>query len=1252
VQAGVLAAGAASTLSAPTGGVITAGSGSIAQAGALTTITQASPRLSLTWSSFNIPAQDTVDFVQPSASAIAVNRILDVNGTQILGQLNANGQVYLINPNGIVFGPGAEVNVGGLVASTLALDAASLPGDAQSFSGDGTGGGAAGTGTIIKPGAIQAASGGYVALLAQQVGNSGVISAQLGTVALGAGSAATLKFQGTHLVSMQVDQSVLHSVADNGGLIRADGGQVLMSAGAERALLASVVNNTGVIEARTLDHQQGSIILRGGMVAGTVDVAGTLDASAPDGGNGGAIQTSAAHVLIADSAHVTTAAAMGLAGSWLIDPTDFTIAASGGDESGATLSAALANGNVAIASSAGATGTSGDINVNDTLTWSANTLTLSAQNNININSAMNGSGTANLALQYGQGAVAAGNLSTYIVNAPVNLPAGPHFSTLLGSDGTVMNYTVITELGLQGSTTGTDLQGINGSLQINYALGANIDATATANWNAGAGFSPIDIPVSTGVFSGVFDGLGHTINNLTINEPYGPAQRTYFVGLFSQTSTTAIFRNIGLVNASVYGDSNVGGLVGGNSGSIVNCYVTGSVISGNKIAGGLVATNFGTITDSYSSAAVASYGVGHLVGSNVGGLAAINRGTITASYSSGSSYGYGVYVGGLVGNNVGAIINGYSTATVNGHSYVGGLVGNNYDPSSIGGTGPPGNITNSYSTGSVSFNTGGNFAGAGTFLGGLLGSNSGGGVVTNSFWDTATSGRTTSSGGGVGMTTAQMQAALNFTSAQTANGSVNPGWDLSTVASATSTWFMYEGDTYPLLRTFMSPLTVTALDAMTTYNGTAYSGGNGYSAIPVIGDTIVSGVPIYGGSSQGAIHAGSYAITLGGLYSDQQGYVLSFANGTLSVNPAPLTVSGTTVASKVYDGSNVAMLGGGTLSGFIGSDTGTLVQSGTFASKNAGSGIAVTATDTLTGTSADDYVVTQPTGLAANITPAPLTVSGTIVDSKVYNGTTVATLTGGSLLGLIGGDTVTLSEVGTFASRNAGTAIAVSVSDSLGGASASDYRLSEPAGLTGNIVPASLTVRGTVVGDKVYDGNTNALLLDGTLSGVIPGDSVTLIQAGSFASASVGTAIAVTAADRLSGPSSADYSVIQPTGLSGTISAASAGNSSGTPGSSGGAGSPLLAAYNASAQIDANSLAPQWGATPQVVDASSSIDVVETASEPASTDAGVDQDSASSSTAGGVVINVAMKIGATGTLKVESGGLRLPITNVHGNPLP
>ena len=130
-----------------------------------------------------------------------------------------------------------------------------------------------------------------------------------------------------------------------------------MSAKAADALSTAVVNNTGIIEARTIQNVGGVIKLMGDMQTGQVNVGGTLDASAPNGGNGGFIETSAAHVKIADGTQVTTSAAQGLAGNWLIDPVDFTIAATGGDITGAALSTSLSGGNVQILSSAGTVGT-------------------------------------------------------------------------------------------------------------------------------------------------------------------------------------------------------------------------------------------------------------------------------------------------------------------------------------------------------------------------------------------------------------------------------------------------------------------------------------------------------------------------------------------------------------------------------------------------------------------------------------------------------------------------------------------------------------------------------------------------------------------------------------------------------------------------------------------------------------------------------------------------------------------------------
>ncbi|HYR24758.1 MAG TPA: filamentous hemagglutinin N-terminal domain-containing protein, partial [Aquabacterium sp.] len=205
---------------APQGGQIVSGAGQITQSGATTTITQSSQNLSVNWQGFNTTAQETVNFVQPSATAIAVNRIYDTNGTQFFGRLNANGQVYLINPNGILFGSSAQVNVGGLVASTLDLADAQLGSAARSFSG-------AGTGSVVNQGTL---NGRYVALLGNTVRNEGTIAAPGGTVALGAGSAVTLTFADNQLVQMQVDQNTLNNLAENGGLIQASGGMVLLSA--------------------------------------------------------------------------------------------------------------------------------------------------------------------------------------------------------------------------------------------------------------------------------------------------------------------------------------------------------------------------------------------------------------------------------------------------------------------------------------------------------------------------------------------------------------------------------------------------------------------------------------------------------------------------------------------------------------------------------------------------------------------------------------------------------------------------------------------------------------------------------------------------------------------------------------------------------------------------------------------------------------------------------------------------------------
>ncbi|MBD3768125.1 MAG: filamentous hemagglutinin N-terminal domain-containing protein [Gammaproteobacteria bacterium] len=550
--------------SLPTGGQVVTGNAAISQNGAVMDITQTTDKTAINWQSFNIGQGNTVNFHQPSASSVALNRVIGSDVSSIQGAINANGQVFLINPNGILFSPTAQVNVGGLVASTLDISTEDFLNGNYSFEG-------ASSNAIINQGNITAANGGYIAMIAAKIENTGTITANAGDVLMGAGSKVTLDMGGP--VKIQVEQKAIDALITNGGAIKADGGYIYLTAQAAGDLASTVINNTGIIQAQTLETgENGEIYLMGDMDNDQIQVAGTLDASAPVNGNGGFIETSAAKVDIQPGLQVTTKAENGQTGEWLIDPNDYTIAASGGDITGAQLGTNLASTNVTIQSVDGATSGNGDIFVNDEVTWtSGNTLTLSAIRNIEINSSIDASGGSGgkLVLEYGQGAVAASNTATYTINAPVSLNSGQNFSTKLGSNGTVIDYTVVTDR--------TGLEGMAAGLGGSYALGGDIDLS-------GSGWTPVGN--SSTKFTGQFDGLGNRISNLTINSPHD------FVGLFGIVASSSTVRNVGMENVSITtpGSNNVGGLAGINEGTVINSYMSGSV-SGLNYVGGLVGWN-------------------------------------------------------------------------------------------------------------------------------------------------------------------------------------------------------------------------------------------------------------------------------------------------------------------------------------------------------------------------------------------------------------------------------------------------------------------------------------------------------------------------------------------------------------------------------------------------------------------------------------------------------------------------------------
>jgi len=282
-----LAWSGASHAQMPSGGTVAQGSATITQTSpSLQTIGVATSRAVINWDSFSIGAGNTVQFVQPNSSAIVLNRVTGGSASSILGNLTANGQVFLVNPNGIFFGSSARVDVAGLVASTMDIADADFMAGVHRFARPS---GVAGA-SVVNEGVINAVDGGYVALLGNTVTNgaSGIIRARLGTVLLAAADQVTLDFAGDQLISYALDTpAVTAATVANHGQILADGASVYLTTANAASLTGTVINQSGVIRAQSIVERDGGIYLVADY--GNIEVAGTLDASAQTGGQYGAV---------------------------------------------------------------------------------------------------------------------------------------------------------------------------------------------------------------------------------------------------------------------------------------------------------------------------------------------------------------------------------------------------------------------------------------------------------------------------------------------------------------------------------------------------------------------------------------------------------------------------------------------------------------------------------------------------------------------------------------------------------------------------------------------------------------------------------------------------------------------------------------------------------------------------------------------------------------------------------------------------
>jgi filamentous hemagglutinin family protein len=301
--AGALLAPAAA-LANPSGAQVVAGQVQIhGSVPATLDIHQGSQRAIINWQSFSIGAGETVNFVQPSLNSVALNRVLGKDPSAIFGRLNATGTVMLVNPNGVVFGAGSRVDVGGLVATTSNIDDRDFMAGRFNF---GQPSPLAHAG-IVNAGHISIKETGLAALVAPSVQNSGVIEARLGRIALAGAERFTLDFQGDGLLSFNAGSAVSAAQAasvGNTGTLRADGGTVLLTAGAVQGVIDNVINTSGVIAATSVGSHGGRIVLAGGS-EGSVAVSGSLDASGTQAGqHGGSVTVTGAAVSVAAGANI------------------------------------------------------------------------------------------------------------------------------------------------------------------------------------------------------------------------------------------------------------------------------------------------------------------------------------------------------------------------------------------------------------------------------------------------------------------------------------------------------------------------------------------------------------------------------------------------------------------------------------------------------------------------------------------------------------------------------------------------------------------------------------------------------------------------------------------------------------------------------------------------------------------------------------------------------------------------------------
>lgn len=592
----------------PNGHTLVAGQASVTQTGNRLDITQTTAKAILNWDSFNIGNQASVRFIQPNGDAVALNRVLSNDPSTLLGQLSANGKVWLINPAGILVGQGARIDVAGLVASTLAVrDEDFLAGRLHFAAPAG-----AAPGTVRNLGQIGTPAGGSVYLIGASVDNQGLISAPGGEVLLAAGQRVRLVDSATPGVAIEV-------TGTDGNVTNL--GQILSAAG-RIGLAAALVRNDGIIDASSVVAEGGRIFLRagraldtgagsriaadgasGGQVTLNADDAARIDgvvSALGSQGGGGFVETSGKRTLWLAAAPQT-----GAGGRWLIDPENLTIQARNADTS--SIGSVVTTGMIETALNAGTSisvttgggtgsGQAGDITLADPISKTAGadaTLSLSARHDIHVNQSLrSSSGKLNLTLTANTDGGSGGAVD---IGSALNLNGGElrvaaplllRGATLDGLGTLVMSKSDAVEFGAGVNTVNTDLSLASVTLSGGTLRGRGKLSADNLSWTGGSIAGDLTDPaydIKNLTLSGVATLDGRTLNLS------GGASSMNLTSLSLRNSAT--LNNAGtlrLSNALLGVDGNGAGASVINNDGVIN---SGGDASVSLIGGGVDASN-------------------------------------------------------------------------------------------------------------------------------------------------------------------------------------------------------------------------------------------------------------------------------------------------------------------------------------------------------------------------------------------------------------------------------------------------------------------------------------------------------------------------------------------------------------------------------------------------------------------------------------------------------------------------------------